>query len=318
MTIPNMMRTVVFNQFGNVDVLEHMQQPVPIPKTDEVLVKVHTSTVNPKDTFIRKGRFKRASGSNFPMRTGFDLAGVVVQVGRDITDFAVGARVHGHLDGFKGGAVSEYVVVPASKIGHLPDNIPFEQAGISLAGQTALQAIRDNGKLQVDQRICINGASGGVGLLAVQIAKAMGAHVTTFTSQRNQAFCLEQGADEAYDYNTDSLTSLSSFNLYFDVFGNQSYGRIRSQLTHQGRYVTTVPNMRNIRDVLLSRLRSQKAELVVVDSNTADLDLLSQWLVEGKLVPHIDAVYDYDDIAKAHAHIETKHTRGKVIIRIAD
>lgn len=184
---------------------------------------------------------------------------------------------------------------------------------------TALQALRDCGRVGAGAEVCINGASGGVGTLAVQIAKAMGAQVTALCSAANREFIQGLGADEVIDYRATPPTQLTQpFDCFFDVFGNQSFSAIRPLLRSRGTYVTTVPKQRNFIDhalTLLSPLR--RARVVVVRSRAADLEQLSRWVADGRLKPIIATVLPLSEIRQSHELIETRRTRGKIVLDIS-
>lgn len=313
------MRAVVYDSYGSTDVLRLAEMPLPRIGADEVRVRVHATAVNPKDTFIRKGRFKLLSGMGFPKRIGFDFAGVVDETGVNVHHVTKGERVYGHLDSFMGGAAAEYVKVPRTKLAALPESLDFTQAaGLSLVTQTALQALRDEGNIQPGMRVCINGASGGVGSAAIQIARISQAHITAISSARNHAFCRELGADETLDYTTTDITrSDDPFDIFFDVFGNHTYDDILPILCEGGVYVSTVPSTQIVlQQTWTGFFAAKKARLVTVRSNTADLNTISSWIKAGEYRPIIDSVYTLDEIAAAHARQETKHARGKIIVRV--
>jgi NADPH:quinone reductase-like Zn-dependent oxidoreductase len=314
------MQAIGFHQYGSVEVLEMLTLPIPTPQPHEILVKVRASSVNPKDTFIRKGRFRAFSGTRFPQFLGYDVAGEVAAVGADVHDFQVGAAVYAMLEGFRGGGWSEYVALPSNWAALKPAELSFtEAAALPLVGLTALQALRDDGKLHSGQRVFINGASGGVGTVAIQIAKALGAHVTASCSERSAALVQMLGADATFDYAHSDIRQLRGFDVFFDVFGNYSFSKVRPLLRAGGHYVTTVPKIRNFFAQWRSRWWGQhKAAVIVVKSHRADLELLSNWVTAGKLRPIIEKTYPLSEIQAANQRVETKRTKGKVVIRIGD
>ena len=202
----------------------------------------------------------------------------------------------------------------------MPSNISCPQgASVPMAGLTALQALRDEGRLKAGQEVCINGASGGVGSFAVQIAKIMGARVTGVCSQHNIRLVQQLGADATIDYTQrDVLETAQSCDIFFDVFGNKSYSMVKPLLKTRGRYVTTVPGLRNATDAWLrSRLTRKKARLVVVRSLRRDLDQLREWIENRQLKPLVDRVYPLTQAAETHQYVETKRARGKVVLQIS-
>ena len=310
------MKKARFNRFGPADVLQVDEVAPPQPRRGEVLVRVAAAGLNPKDILIRKGKFRRLSGKRFPQGVGFDVAGTVTQ--SNGTDWQAGTRVFGMRNGWHGGTVGELVAMPANELSLLPEDTDFSSAaGVPLAGQTALQALRDKAGLTAGQMVCINGGSGGVGTLAIQIAKILGAHVTTISSGANAAYCRSLGADETFDYADGRITATDrKFDVFFDVFGNYSFDRCKDTLRLQGRYVTTVPSPAIFKAQLFNLFRGRKARLIVVKSKQKDLRWLSKQMAVGKLRPQVDRIYPLEEIQAAQLHIESKRSRGKVIVTI--
>ena len=312
------MKAARYHRYGASSVIQIEDIPLPKLNAHEVLIKVVAAGVNPKDILIRKGKFKRLDGGNFPKQLGFDVAGVVEQSSPG-SAFKVGESVFGMRNGWQGQTCAEYVILAEHELYGLPKPLSFEAAaGVPLAGQTALQAIRDKGKLKPKQTICINGASGGVGTFAIQIAKALGGEVTAISSHRNIALCSSLGADHVHDYTQKKITdSKRRFDVFFDVFGNYSYRKISKLLTPKGIYVTTVPSSTIIKEQLWNLFRGKKAKLVVVKSKSTDLAWLAEKLTSQEIKPVVDTVFSLADIQQAHTYIETKRAKGKVIISIA-
>jgi NADPH:quinone reductase-like Zn-dependent oxidoreductase len=195
------MKTAIFYRYGKTDVLEIADIPKPSINADEILVHVKAAAINPKDTFIRKGRFQRLTGNQFPKQTGFDFAGEIAELGANIHGFRVGDAVFGMFDGWQGSTCAEYVKAKPQELAVKPQSAGFEEvAALPLTALTALQALRDDANIQPAAKVCINGASGGVGTMAVQIAKILGAHVTAIASESNHTFLRELGVDECIDY----------------------------------------------------------------------------------------------------------------------
>ncbi|MBX7220591.1 MAG: NAD(P)-dependent alcohol dehydrogenase [Blastocatellia bacterium] len=308
------MKAVVFDRYGDASVLAVRDIPAPATDASQVQVRVRAAALNPKDLLVRKGKFKLFTGSRFPLGVGYDFSGEVIGGSK----FEKGTTVYGMLNGWFGRTLAEEVVCPANECAAMPELTFTEAAAIPLAALTALQALRDLGRLQPGQTVCINGASGGVGVYAVQIAKALGAQVTTLSSARNLELCRSLGADETLDYAQDKPFNRSNgFDVFFDVFGNLSLAKIRNSLKPHGTYVDTVPSRQIIWDSLRTSLGwSKRARLVVVRSRSTDLDLLSQWVTEGKLRPVVDQIFRLDQTAEAEKYLETKRARGKVVIEI--
>ncbi len=291
----------------------------PIVDHWEVLVKVKYASANPKDVLLRKGKLKAYLSISFPLTLGQDFSGTIVKTGKKVTEFQVGDEVFGMTNRHNNGTLSELVKATPNEICHKPENLSFaEAASIPLTAQTALQALKDIAKTKPGQHVCINGASGGVGIFAVQVAKILGAEVTAISSGKNKQFCLGLGADHHVDYGGFSFGKWpASFDVFFDVFGNQSWRKVKHLLPNNGWYITTVPNSKNIRDTLLSYLKIRKSRLVVVESHTEDLALLKNWLEQGKLRTVIEAEYPMHQVAEVHRRLETKRVVGKLVVRVS-
>lgn len=309
------MRGVVYERYGPPEVLEVRELDSPVPGPGEVLVDVIAAALNPKDSLVRKGKFRRVTGQRFPRRLGYDFAGVVHTGSATLP---AGTPVFGMLNGWTGGTVAEQVCVPVNELALKPERLDFEQAAaLPLAALTALQALRDEARVQPGQRVLINGASGGVGVFAIQVARLLGAQVTTTSSARNLELCRSLGSHETWDYAArDAFAPGGGFDVIFDVFGNRSFSRARPALARRGTYVTTVPGVATVALHLLTRWLPRRARLVVVRSNRADLEQLARWAGEGQLVPVIDRVVPLAETAAGQAHVETKRARGKVVVRV--
>jgi NADPH:quinone reductase-like Zn-dependent oxidoreductase len=310
------MKIAVNQQFGNTDKIEIIETEIPNPSKGEVLVKVKSAGLNPKDILIRKGKFKRFTGSKFPQGIGFDFSGIVEA--SNSTRFTKGDAVFGMLNGWKGKCCAEYVNIKEQELYKKPDNISFEAAaGIPLAGQTALQAIRDIGNLGQGKKILINGASGGVGTLAIQIAKELGGVLTTISSSKNLDLCKSLGADAAISYEEKKLIDLKEkYDVFFDVFGNYSFKKVADLLTKDGIYITTVPKPAIFKEQFFNLFRKRKAKMVYVKSKAKDLKWINEKISEKKIKPIIDKIFNLDEIRIAQKHIESKRAKGKVVLRM--
>ncbi len=314
------MRVAEYDRYGGAEVLEVRERPRPVPGPGQVLIRVHAAALNPKDLLIRAGKFRWLSGRRFPRRTGYDWAGEVAELGRGVDDLAVGERALGMIQAMAGGACAEYVVAERGELTRCPPGLPWpEAAALPLAGLTALQALRDLARLRPGQRLLINGASGGVGTLAVQVGKALGAHVTAVAGASSGALVAGLGADDVLDHARDDLARPAApYDVVFDVFGNRSLAALRPALTAHGTYVTTVPSPRAVVAHLTTRLGGRRGRLVVVRSRTADLDALLALHARGALRAVIDRRYPLAAIADAHRHLGTRHARGKVVLDVTE
>ena len=312
------MKALVFEQYGSPDVLQLREVEKPIPGDQQILVRVRAASVNPKDLMVRKGKFRLFTGKRFPIISGYDFAGDVAALGSKVNQFEVGEPVFGMLGGWRSGTFAEYVAVDVKDVARIPPNISYEEAAaMPMAGLTALQGLRDYGRLAAGMEVCINGASGGVGTFAIQIAKNIGARVTAVTSYRNIEMVQMLGADATIDYTLrDVLETSQNCHLFFDVFGNKSFAGAKPLLRKSGIYVTTIPSMRNFRDEFISYLQIKKARVVRVRSNVHDLDKLGLWVRSFQLKIIIDRILPLENAAEAHRYLETKRAQGKVVIKL--
>lgn len=311
------MRAVVIDRYGGPEVLRLASVPRPVPTRGQVLVRTRFIGVNPKDIIVRKGKFQVATGKKFPLIVGHDIAGEVVEAGLG-ADLAEGDAVFGMINDFAGRAYAEYAAVDCQQLALAPSSIDLEvAAAVPLASQTALQALRDDARLQPGQSVLINGASGGVGVFAVQIAKILDAHVTAVCSHRNVDLVKELGADEVIDYGQTELVDLGTrFDVIFDVFGNYHFEKVKHLLNPRGTYVQTVPSARIFKDVARTFVRRKRAKLVIVKSRREQLDWLRQQIDGGRLRVVVDRSFSLGDVAEAHRYMETKRARGKVVLAV--
>jgi NADPH:quinone reductase-like Zn-dependent oxidoreductase len=313
------MRAILFDRYGSPDVLEVRDAPLPEPGRGAVRVKVKAAALNPKDSLVRKGKFRWLMDRRFPKGLGYDFAGVVEALGPGVPQELLGAEVFGMKNGFEGSTCAEYTVVPEGELVAKPKDLTFEEsAAAPLVCLTALQALRDDGRVTSASRVLLHGASGGVGVHAIQIARVLGAHVTTTSSARNREHCRHLGAHETLDYAVDRGLSVEGrYDCVFDVFGNLDFGQARRALAPGGTYVTTVPGPRNAVDRAQSLLSRKRARLVVVRSNRADLELLAGYFAEHRMRAIVDRMFPLGEAAAAQRYIETKRARGKVVLRVA-
>jgi NADPH:quinone reductase-like Zn-dependent oxidoreductase len=324
------MKAIVYHEYGSADVLKCEEVEKPVPKDNEVLIKVRAASVNPLDWRFMEGnpRILRLSlGLRKPRlgRPGVDVAGEVEAVGRKVTQFKPGDEVFGGCSG----AFAEYACASESKIAMKPAAVTFEQAAsVNIAGLTALQGLRDKGKIQPASNVLINGASGGVGTFAVQIAKLFGAHVTGVCSTKNVDLVRSIGADEVIDYTqqdftTSDLASNQRYDVILECVGNHSFSECRRVLNPSGRFVGIgAPHDISVMDLLVPMVKdlwssvfgSQKSVMFIAKSSQADLALIGEFIAAGKLKPVIERRYSLSEAAEAVRHVEEGHARGKVIV----
>ena len=314
------MKAIVYDRYGGPDVLEEREVPAPRPGRGEVLVRVRAAALNPKDVLVRSGKFRWLTGKRFPLPFGHDWAGEVAETGHGDVPFAVGDRVFGCWNEarIRRGSLAQYAVSAVDACGPMPASLSFEDAAsLPLAGQTALQALRDLAVVRAGDRVLIHGASGGVGTLAIQVAKALGAHVSTTSSAKNLAFCASLGADVALDYaEHGTFAAGSEHDVIFDVYGNLSYRKVRGALSLRGAYVTTVPSPRIAFDMARTLLTPQRARLVVIAPRQRDLATLTHWVDEKSLHPVVDRVFAWSEVREAARYLESRHAKGKVVVRV--
>ncbi|AFY58706.1 Zn-dependent oxidoreductase, NADPH:quinone reductase [Rivularia sp. PCC 7116] len=310
------MQAVVIHEYGSADVLRYEEVEAPTTKPDELLVKVRAAGVNPIDWKIRKGMLKVISGNKFPMILGFDLAGEVLEVGSQVSNFQVGDEIYGSLP-LPGGAYAQLAAVPQKVAAVKSKSISFEEAaGLPVAALTALQSLRDKANIKPLQTVLINGASGGVGIFAVQIAKALGAEVTGVCSGKNLDFVKSLGADFLIDYTQQDFTQNQvEYDIVFDAVGKQTFDNCKKNLKSNGVYITTLPSLQNIVSIgLTSLFGSKKAKFILAQPNTADLLYLNELIEAGKLRVVIDCTYPLKELAAAHIYSQSERAKGKIVI----
>lgn len=322
------MKGLVARCYGAPDVLTLAQVAKPTPADDQLLVKVHAAALNPLDWHMMRGspyimRLSSGLGTPKDARVGVDFAGTVEAVGKSVTRFKPGDEVFGGADG----AVAEYVVVRESRgVTLKPANMSFEQAAsVPVAAVTALQGLRDKGGIKAGQKVLINGASGGVGTFAIQIAKHYGADVTGVCSTRNVELVRSLGADHVVDYTQEDFTQGSEqYDIILDNVSNRSLSDLRRVLKPTGHLVIVGaekgdwigPFMPVIRASVVAPFVEQKMGFFIARLDPADLKLLGDLMQTGEMTPVIDRRYAFDEAAKAMEYLEAGRARGKVIVNI--
>ena len=325
----NPMKAIVHCDYGVANLkLEEIEKPT--PADDQILVRVRAASVNPYDWHFVEGTPKiiRLMGIGLrkpkEIRLGVDFAGTVETVGKNVTQFKPGDEVFGGREG----AFAEYVCRRAvGSVASKPASITFEQAAsLNIAGITALQAVRDRGKIQSGQKVLINGASGGVGTFAVQIAKSFGADVTGVCSTRNVDLVRSLGADHVIDYTKEDFTKgEQKYDVILDNVANHSLSEFRHVLTPNGKYVMIGGGganeqgvfgvmLRPLKAMVLSKFVDQQMGMMMADSNQKDLSLLAEMVESGKMKPVIDRTYKLAEVPEAIGYLEQGHARGKVVI----
>jgi NADPH:quinone reductase-like Zn-dependent oxidoreductase len=316
------MKAIVYTQYGSPDKMQLMDVAKPVPKDDEVLIKIRATSLNAldwhllrADPFIARFSF----GLLKPKKTilGADMAGHVEAVGKNVTAFKPGDAVMA----CDLGGLAEYICVPAKSVVLKPANLSFEQAAaVPTAALTALQGLRDIGKMQVGQQVLIHGASGGVGTFAVQIAKALGAVVTAVCSTAKVDMVRQLGADHVIDYTREDFSrNGKQYDLILAANGNRSVSDYLRALTPTGSYVMAGgTNSQLFQTLLLAQLKSKadgkSVRFFVANTNQADLLYLKEMIEAGKLMPVMDRCYPLNQTAEAMRYLEAGHAKGKIVI----
>lgn len=321
------MKAIIHERYGRPDVLQLREADKPAPEDGQVLVKVRASSVNPVEWYGVTGFLPARIGGGWrrpdDVTVGADLAGVVEAVGSDVPDFDVGDEVYG----VSGASWAEYTLARATRLAPRPANISFEEAAaVPVAGITALQGLRDHGQVQAGQKVLINGASGGVGTFAVQLAKAFGAEVTAVCSTRNVEQARALGADRVIDYTHENFTRCGvRHDLMLDIAGSRSFLACRRVLTDEATVVLIGGRMTyrglgplpHVAGTILKSLgRSQKVKFFEAKITTENLTEMKELIEAGKVRPIVERTYPLSEAAEAMAHLGEGHARGKVVITV--
>ena len=313
------MKAIITKRYGGVEVLQPQDVSKPVINDDEILVQVHACSVNPIDWKVRKGDFKILTGLKPPRVLGGDYAGVVAEVGSQISQYRPGEAVWGFVETFKRGTYAEYVKVKAEEIGPMPENLNFaEAASLPLVGLTAYQALVYVGRLEQGHHVLINGCSGGVGLAGVQIAKALGRQVTGVCSRKNMPLARKMGADAVIDYtHQDVLEGEDFYDIFFDVVANKSFAQAKRTLKPAGIYVRTLPSFEAmVLGPLLNLFRAKKVKILDCKASAKDLAILKKMVETGQLAPCLEKVYPLSQVREAHTRSETGRVVGKLVLKV--
>lgn len=321
------MKAIVLTQYGGPEYLKLAEVAIPQPKDDQVLVKVYAVSVNSADSRLLSGPFPRLLGFGLfkPNNTimGADIAGVVEAVGQNVTKFKVGDEVFGDVSTAFGG-FAEYACAREAVLAKKPANLTFEQtAAVPMAAVTALQGLR-KGDIQPGQRVAVVGASGGVGTFAVQIAKALGAHVTAIASTNKIQLLRDLGVEQVIDYTREDFTQMGQrYDLILAVNGYRPLAEYRRALKPQGTYVMVGGGGRQIFEAMvmgpsISRRGEQKVTNVMASPNADDLTFVKALIEAGKVTPVIERIYPLKGTAEAVRHVGSGHAAGKVVVTIQE
>jgi NADPH:quinone reductase-like Zn-dependent oxidoreductase len=309
------MKAVVVNEFGGPGVLKYQDAPTPEPKSDEILVRVVAAAVNPVDTYVRQGKLSRG-GNHGPIIIGYDIAGTVEKAGAEAKKFKPGDAVYCYLSVMRGGGYAEFTVAKESETALKPKNINFvEAAAVPLAATTAWQALIDDAKIEKGQTVLIHGGSGGVGSFAIQIAKARGAKVIATASTAHQDLLKQLGVDQAIDYTTTKFEDVAKdVDVVLNCVRADALGRSYGVVKKGGVIVsiTDEPDQNECakRGVTCSRMGAHPDSKV--------LEEVTKLIEAGKMRPIVSQTFPLADASKAHQQIETHHTLGKIVLKVAD
>lgn len=316
-----LMKAAEYDRYGPAQALQIREVAHPRIERGEILVRVQASSINPIDTIVRSGKLRLRTGGRFPKRTGIDFSGEVIQPDPGSAEFTGGEGVWGVMplnveNGFGQGAAAEYISIAATRLAARPESLdPVEAAAVSSVGAVALIALRDKAGLQAHERVLIRGAAGGVGTMAVQLARHIGAYVTVLASAADLVFLKELGADEAYDYRSTTPASLPPFDVILDLVGTD-LGKFRRRLTSDGRmYCLAISGIGGLLYIAVSRIYGAKRvhffSASPMSNTMADLAVLVD---NGAIRPVIHSVYALDQIVEAQRSIEAGGGRGKRVL----
>lgn len=308
------MKAVEIYKNGGPEELKYEEAAKPQINPDDVLVKIYASGVNPVDYKVRKGDGRY--GGFFPRILGWDFSGVIEQTGSKVQGWKPGDAVYGRPDINRNGTYAEYVAVRADEIARKPESIDHKAAsGVALAGLTAWQGLFKHGKLQPEQRVLIHGAAGGVGIFAVQFAKAKGAYVIGTASEKNILFLEELGADEVIDYEKDDFsTKVSDIDVVFDTRGGRVQQDSIKVLKPHGVLVSTV----GIQDPEALKAKEIRGAAFMAQSVPEDLEQIAQLIDRGVVIPVVSQIFPLKQAAEAQRMVEAGHTRGKIVLQVAE
>lgn len=311
------MRAALIRGYGGPEQLRVEQVPPPELQAGHLLLRVRAAGVNPLDYKVRRGDLKLLTWRRFPLVPGADVSGEVISAGS--RRFRSGDAVYAMLNGIRGGAYAEYASVPEEAAALRPRNVGWEAAAaVPVAGVTALVALRDRAGVQAGQEVLVNGASGGVGTFAIQVARVLGARVTAVCAPDAFPLVRELGADRVLDYRRDDFTrGAERYDVVFDVAGTRGYGECKGVLRPGGIYLTTLPGPRNLWDQLRTLVLSRtRARVVGVRPDGDRLETLRAWIEAGEIRPVVDRVFPLAEAAEAHRYLEHGHPRGKVVLAV--
>jgi len=319
-------KAVYQTKYGKSDVLQYGVQTSPVLKKNEIRIKNHAASVNPRDWMIRSGRYQlQFLVPSFPLILGSDFAGEVLEIGAKVKGFKLGDKVFGMKNPSEGLATySEEVVAPAKNMALIPQGTSYiEATGVPLCSLTAWQALVKKACIKNGQKVLIIGASGGVGSFGVQIAKALGCEVTAVCSQKNSAMVTDLGATKVIDYHQqDFLKSDDCYDVIFDTIGHHDLSQCAAILNSGATYVSTIPSPRNLKAMSVTKIQSlffkacKKSKVVMVKSNGRDLEQVAKLMSAGSIKSVIDRIFPIQQTSQAHDYSRSLRAKGKIILEI--
>ena len=312
------MKAVVIDRYGTPEELTVCDVPKPEPWPGQVRIRVQAASVNPIDWRLRSGSFRFLLPQKFPLILGFDVAGKIDAIGTNVEGFRLGDRVYSRLDSKGGGGYAEYTVTRSTAIAPIPESLSFtEAAALPLVALTALQGLTRFGHVKARQRVLINGASGGVGTAAVQIACALGAEVTGVCSESNAELVKSLGATTVIDYQSKDFTlGDERYHMIFDVVANSTYGACRRVMTDHGIYLTLVPNVAFAFWWVVTKFTRRRVAFLNSKPSGNDLRVINRLVNDGKLKAVVDNVMPLENTTDAHIKSESGHVRGKIVLTL--
>jgi len=310
------MKAIVINEYGDRSQLKEVEFPMPIPKDNEVLIEIYATSINPIDWKLREGYLKEGFPFPFPIILGWDAAGIVKKVGSKVEKFAVGDRVFTRPPLTEKGTYAEYIAVDEAVVASMPQNVSFvEAAAVPLVGLTTWQSLVDFAKIQKGDKVLIHAGAGGVGSVAIQIAKAKGATVIATGSAKNQDVIKNLGADHMIDYKTTKLTDVvSDVDIVFDTIGGDAQEESLDVLKHGGVLVSIVQPANEEK----AKQKNIKTGVIFMEPNGEELAQISDLMKTGELKPLIGNVLPFSEesLQRAHEISESNHAKGKIVIEI--
>ena len=308
------MRAIQINAFGGPEVIElndNAKRPALEPK--QVIIKVNSASLNPVDSMIREGYIQKMIPLAFPITLGGDFSGTIFELGADVEGFKIGDEVYGSAGPFRGGTGSfaEFLVTNSVNIAKKPVSINITNAAaIPLVGTCALQAIEEDLKLKKGQKILIRGGGGGIGSIAIQLAKLNGAYITTTVSKNDMEYAKSLGADEVYDYKTYDITTLKNYDAVLETARTEDTDKLLNVLKKGGKFVSVTTNP----DATLAKTYGVEIIPFMSKATKAQLDKLSKLIDSGKLKIRVAKTFTFPEVKEAFNYFETEHPRGKVVL----